>query len=72
MDADRYLVEERTGFLVTHSGSSFVNFLYGLPLEPFTLDLHYLWLWTFLPNLLHIKFDLEDDPTPDPLPFPLL
>ena len=47
----RYLISETTGFLGTHSGSSFVQFLGEFPLEPFPFDLQYFWIWPFLPHL---------------------
>ena len=71
MDVARSLVYETTVFLVTHSGSSFTEFLSGFPLEPVTFDLQYFWLWPFLPHLLQVKFDLTDHPPTDPTQFPL-
>ena len=67
----RSFVSETTGFLVTHSGRSFVDFLGVLPLEPFAFDLKYFWIWPFLPHLWQVISDLADDLLPEPLPFPL-
>ena len=47
----RSLVSETTGFIVAHSGSSFVDFLGEFPLEPFTFDLQSFWMCPFLPHL---------------------
>ena len=66
-----YLVCETPVFLVTHYGSSFVEFLGGSPLEPVPFDLQYLWIWTFLPHLWQVTFDLTDDLPTEPLPFTL-
>ena len=71
VDVARYLVSETKGFLVTHYGSSFENFLGGFPPEPFPFELHYFLIWTFLPQLWQVTSNLEDDPPPEPLPFPL-
>ena len=67
----RSLVSETTGFLVTHFRSSSVDFLGVFPLEPFTVDLQYFCIWPFLPHLWQVISNLEDDPLPEPLPFPL-
>ena len=67
----RSLVSDSTGFLVTHSGSSFMYFLGVLPLETFPVDLQSFLIWPFLPHLWQAISDLEDDPLPEPLPFSL-
>ena len=67
----RYLVSETTGFLVTYSGSSFVDFLGEFPPELFIFDLQSFWIWKFLPHLWQVISDLSDDLLPDPLSFPL-
>ena len=60
----RYLIYETTGFLVTHSGSSFVEFFDEFSLDPFPFDLQSFWIWTFLPHLGQVISDLADDPFP--------
>ena len=67
----RLLVSESTGFPITHSGSSCMDFLGVLPLEPFPFDLQSFWICPFLSHLWQVIFDLIDDPLPDPLSFPL-
>ena len=51
MDVVRSLVSETTGFLVTHYGSSFVDFFDEFPLYSFPFELQSLWIWHFLPHL---------------------
>ena len=46
-----YLVYKTTGLLVTHYGSSFIELLDELQLEPFPLGLHLRYVWPFLPLL---------------------
>ena len=58
-------------FLVTHSESSFGNFLGGFPPEPFTFDLQSFCIWHFLSHLRQVISDLANYPPPEPLPFPL-
>ena len=41
------LVSDTTAFLLTHSGSSFVELLGVIPLEPFTVDLQSFLIWPF-------------------------
>ena len=67
----RYFISKTIGFLVTHSGSSFVHFFDEFPLEPFTFDLQSFWIWPFLPHLWQVISDQADDPFPEPLTFPL-
>ena len=66
-----YLVSDKTGLLVTHSGSSFVEFLVGLPLELFPFDMQSFWIWPFLTHLWQVIYDMIDEPLLEPLPFPL-
>ena len=40
-----------TGFIVTHSGSSFIDFFGVLPLEPCPVDLQSFLIWPFLSQL---------------------
>ena len=65
----RYLVSETKYFFVTHSGISFVQFLDGLPLEQFSLDLKYLCIWPLFPHLLQIIFVISYDSHTEPLNF---
>ena len=52
VDVERYLLYKTTGFLLTHSGSSFANFLVGFPQETFLFDLQYLLIWPLFSTLL--------------------
>ena len=67
----RSLVSDTTGFLVAHSGSSFLEFFGVLPLETFPVDLYSFWICPFLPHLWQVISDLVDYPLPEPLLFPL-
>ena len=71
VDVVRSLVSDTTGFLVAHSGSSFVDFLGEFPLETFTFELQSFWIWPLLLHLWQFISDLVDYPLPEPLPFPL-
>ena len=72
VDVVRSLVSETTCLLVTHSGSSFVEFFDKFPLEPFPFDLQSFWIWPFLPHLWQVISDLADVPFSEPLTFPLM
>ena len=67
----RYLVSVTKYLFVNHSGISFVDFLGGLPLEPFTLYLQYLCISPLFPHLLQITFVISYDPHIEPLKFPM-
>ena len=64
---ERSLVYETTGFLVTHSGRSFVDFLFGLPIDLVPLYLQSFVICPLLPRLWQVIYDLADEPPPDTL-----
>ena len=66
-----FLISERKGFLVTHYGISFADFLSGFPLDPVPFDLQYFMIWPFLLHLWQVTSDLTYEPPPEPLLFPL-
>ena len=71
VDVVRSLVSESIGFLVTHSGGSFMDLLGVLPLEPFPFDLQSFWIWPFLPHFWHFPSDLANNPFSELLTLPL-
>ena len=71
VDVSRYLLSNPVVFLITHYGNSFVYFWGDLPLEPLTLYLQSLLIWTSLSHLWQVTYDLVEDLIPDELPNPL-
>ena len=64
VDVSIYLVSETTDVLVIHSVILFVDFLYLLALEPFSLDLKSLLILALFINYSFITFELADEPHP--------
>ena len=71
VDVASYLVFEITGLLVTNYGSLCEDFLCGFWIGTVNFGLKSFYIWPFLPHLRQVKFDLVDDPPPDPPPFTL-